>query len=175
MAVKLITWTRDLAILKMARYFGKDKKDEPIVIEAEFDLAELLPKMFPGTVWEDLAEFGKDAFTYLVKQKLMDTGASSIGDTEGKVQGAKRRWTELMEEKWTGERVNATGAAANKKMVASMKETAKAVTLEGLVMKKAMAKFPGQPEFTEDDQKKLDELMLAAAKIAAGEKNEETE
>jgi uncharacterized protein (DUF885 family) len=93
----------------------------------------------------------------------MDTGASEVGQVGGKIQRAKDKYAELLEGKWTGDRVNATGASENKKMLASMKELVKEVSLNGLIMKQAMSKFPGQEPFTEADEKKLQELLEVAA------------
>ena len=64
-------------------------------------------------------------------------------------------------------RSNATGAAEAKRFAEEMKAASEVVSLEGLVMKKAMSKIPGQPAFTEEDEAKLQELFQEAAKLAA--------
>jgi hypothetical protein len=165
MAKKLVKWSLDGSILKLSKMVEGDAKNTPIEIEAEFDMAKLLKVLFVQT-WEAITDAGKQAFVYAIKQKLMDTGASEVGQVGGKIQRAKDKYAELLEGKWTGDRVNATGASENKKMLASMKETSKVVSLEGLIMKKAMAKFPGQESFTEADETKLQELLGVAAKAA---------
>jgi len=163
MAKKLVSWGLTGSVLTMSRYIDRKQfPDEPIVIEAEFELTELLD------VINDNPVFQIQSLAYLAKQKLSDTGASSIGDTDGKVAGAKTRWTELVEGKWTGERVNATGASEERKLAKSVKEVAKVISLEGLVMKKAMSGLPNQPEFTAEDQAKLDEFMVIAVKMLKG-------
>ena len=103
-------------------------------------------------------DFAMQALTYLAKQKLMDSGASNVGDFGGKILAAKNRWKELLEGKWTGERTNATGAAENKKLINNVKSISKVVSLEGLIMKKTL--YPNT--FTPEDEAKLQELMEAA-------------
>jgi hypothetical protein len=163
MAKKLVKWSLDGSILKLSKIVEGDAKNTLIEIEAEFDMAKLLKVLFVQT-WEAITDAGKQAFVYAIKQKLMDTGASEVGQVGGKIQRAKDKYAELLKGKWTGDRVNATGVSENKKMLASMKETSKVVSLEGLIMKKAMAKFPGQESFTEADETKLQELLGVAAK-----------
>lgn len=155
MAKKLVKWTRDENILKISKYAEGTDKNTPIIIEAEFNLEDLQKVMHENVEFELLC------VEYLAKQKLSDSGASAVGDVETKIGGAKKRWEELLEAKWTGERANATGAAENKKLLASVKETAKVVSLEGLIVKKTL--YPGT--FTEEDAAKLQELMEAEVKI----------
>jgi len=62
-------------------------------------------------------------------------------------------------------RQNATGAAENKRIADNMRSTAKTVTLNGLLAKKMLAAQGGEA-FTDDDQKKLDEFLMAMAKDA---------
>jgi len=155
MAKRLITWTLDQTILKASRVV-EDKKAE-VIFTAEFDLIEL---------FKDFAEYTdvqKQLVVYGVKQKLADAGASEIADYDSKIAKAKAKWAELLEGKWTGSRVNATGAAENRKLLNNIKETAKVVSLEGLMLKKAMAKFPGQEAFTEADEAKLQEFLAMVA------------
>jgi len=54
-------------------------------------------------------------------------------------------------------RSNASGSA--KVFENNMKTAAKVVSLEGLMLKKAMSKFPGQEAFTEADKTKLQEFL----------------
>ena len=163
MAKKLVSWGLTESVLTMSRYIDRKQfPDEPIVIEAEFDLMELM------LVIEENPAFQIQSLAYLAKQKLSDTGASSVGDTDGKVAGAKKRWAELLAGKWAGERVNATGAKEERELAKSVKEVAKVISLEGLVMKKAMSGLPNQPIFTEEDQAKLDEFMTVAVEALKG-------
>ena len=57
-------------------------------------------------------------------------------------------------------RSNATG---DKMLAGAVKAASKVVSLEGLVLKKAVAALPGQPEFTETDQEKLEEFLAVVA------------
>lgn len=166
MAAKIVNWVVNEAtnMLQLSKYVAKadkEKQTEPIVIAAEFDLVKLTDKLF-GIDYTKLSDQGKQAFIYLCKQKLMDTGASQVGDFDGKVAGAIRRYEELLEGKWTGERVNATGAAENRKIATTMKETARVVSLEGLIVKKQL--YPDK--FTAEDQEKLNEFLKMAAEQA---------
>ena len=63
-------------------------------------------------------------------------------------------------------RSNATGAAEAKRLASDMGAIAKEVSLQGLVMKQAMAKYPNQPEFTAEDEAKLAELFQEAARLS---------
>jgi hypothetical protein len=158
MGKRLVKWTLDGKMLKLSKHL-EDPKAEAI-IEAEFDLDELILAL------DETEDFKLQAVAYLAKQRMMDTGANEVGEADGKVTAAKKRWAELVEGKWTAERVNATGKSANKKFVAAVTEQAKVISLEGLVMKKAMAGLPGQPVFTEEDAAKLQEFLMVAAKYA---------
>ena len=60
-------------------------------------------------------------------------------------------------------RSNAGAGASAKKFEADIKAQAQIVSLEGLLMKKAISSQPNQPEFTTDDQKKLDEFLMRIA------------
>ena len=57
-------------------------------------------------------------------------------------------------------RANATG---DKMLAGAVKAASKVISLEGLVLKKAVAALPGQPEFTETDQEKLEEFLAVVA------------
>jgi hypothetical protein len=75
----------------------------------------------------------------------------------------KRRELERHINEGTRPRVNTSEATLVKKTVNAMKEAGKAVSLQGLIIKQAMAAIPGNPAFTEDDAKKLAEFMELAA------------
>ena len=159
MAKRLVKWTLDKAILKASKIVEGDAKSTKIEIGAEFDLTKLFPTFL------EMKPVPQQLVVYGVKQKLMDSGASEIANYDGKIKRAKDKFTELIEGKWAGDRVNATGTAANKKVVSDMRQAAQVISLEGLVMKKAMSGKAGFEEFTEADQEKLDELMAAAVKV----------
>jgi len=162
MGKRLVKWTLDGSILKLSKHLEDPKAEAEI--EAEFDLEELM------LAAENATDFRVQCFAYLAKQRMMDTGANEVGDSDGKVVAAKKRWAELTEGKWTAERVNATGKAANKRIASAVSEKAKVISLEGLVMKKAMAGLPGQPEFTAEDAAKLQEFLQVAAKHMTADK-----
>ena len=152
MAQRIVIWTLDGSILKLSKY--TDDKEAALIIEAEFNI-----KDFVDTINKpENSDFTAQALTYLLKQKLMDSGASNVGDFGGKILAAKNRWKELLEGKWTGERTNATGAAENKKLINNVKSISKVISLEGLIMKKTL--YPNT--FTPEDEAKLQELMEAA-------------
>lgn len=152
MAQRIVKWTLDGSILKLSKY--TDDKEAALIIEAEFNI-----KDFVDTINKpENSDFTAQALTYLLKQKLMDSGASNVGDFGGKILAAKNRWKELLEGKWTGERTNATGAAENKKLINNVKSISKVISLEGLIMKKTL--YP--TTFTPEDEAKLQELMAAA-------------
>ena len=155
MAERIVKWTLDGAILKLSKY--TDNKEAAVIIEAEFNLNDLLKVMSD----EKNRDFTMQALTYLAKQKLMDSGASSIGDFGGKILAAKNRWKELLEAQWKGERINATGAAETKRLVKEAKEASKVISLEGLSVKKLL--YPSA--FTAEDEVKLQELIAAAAAV----------
>ena len=152
MAQRIVKWTLDGTILKLSKY--TNDKEAALIIEAEFNI-----KDFVDTINKpENSDFTAQALTYLLKQKLMDSGASNVGDFGGKILAAKNRWKELLEGKWTGERTNATGAAEDKKLVNNVKSISKVISLEGLIMKKTL--YPNT--FTPEDEAKLQELMEAA-------------
>jgi hypothetical protein len=152
MAKRVVKWTLDGMILKLSKAL-EDPKSE-VVIEAEFDLAKLFPSFI------EYSEVQKQLVVYGTKQKLMDSGASDIGDGMTKIQSAKAKWAELLEGKWSGDRVNATGAAENKRIVSEVKEATKVVSLQGLMLKKLV--YPAT--FTEEDEAKLQEFLAEVAK-----------
>ena len=126
--------------------------------QIQFDLTKLdtqILKYYGGKQWiSDQVASIKDESEKLAKMREVYDEAVKAGlqlsDT-GKIQIIGKT------------RANATGATALAKKI---KETSSVVSLEGLVMKKQLAQLPGQPEFTPEDQKKLDEfLKLAAEKL----------
>jgi hypothetical protein len=151
MAKRIVKWSLDNTILKLSKALEDPKATAEIM--AEFDLAKLFPTFTEMTIVQ------RQVVVYGVKQKLMDVGAGEIAEVEGKVQRAKTKFQELLDGKWEGERVNATGAADNKRIVSEVKEAAKAVTLQGLMMKKIA--FPGT--FTTEDEAKLQEFLAVYA------------
>jgi hypothetical protein len=153
MAKRVVKWSLDGTTLKLAKVLEDPNATAEIL--AEFDLLELEKAL------NSSQNLKIQFLAYTAKQKLMDVGASDIGDPDGKVAAAKKKWTELLAGKWAGERVNATGAAENKRIIANVKEASKVVSLEGLIMKKAL-----YPEtFTPEDEAKLTELMIARVEL----------
>ena len=75
----------------------------------------------------------------------------------------KRRELEKHINAGTRPRINASEATVIKKTVTALKEASKAVTLQGLIIKQAMAAIPGNPSFTKEDEAKLAEFMALAA------------
>ena len=75
----------------------------------------------------------------------------------------KRRELEKHINAGTRPRVNASENTITKKTVSALKEASKAVTLQGLIIKQAMAAIPGNPAFTKEDEAKLAEFMAMAA------------
>ena len=76
----------------------------------------------------------------------------------------KRRELERHINAGTRPRANASEATITKKTVSALKEASKAVTLQGLIIKQAMAAIPGNPSFTKEDEAKLAEFMAVAMK-----------
>jgi hypothetical protein len=153
MAKRIVKWTLDGTILKLSKPLDDPKSE--VTIDAEFDVSKLY------TGFAEFNEAQKQLVVYAVKQKLMDSGASDIGNYSGKVQSAKDTFTELLEGKWKGDRVNATGSAENKRIASEIKDIAKVVSLEGLIVKKYT--FPAS--FTAEDEEKLLELMEVKVKM----------
>lgn len=138
---------------------GKQPTDEkePFKPEHEFDLTII----FSGIT--EMTDVQKNLVIYGTKQKLMDVGAGEKADAEAKIANAKAKWDELVAGKWTGERINATGNAENKRLANMVKEASQVVSLEGLVMKKMT--FPDK--FTEADEAKLQEFLREVARLQA--------
>ncbi len=76
----------------------------------------------------------------------------------------KRRELEKHINEGTRPRANASETTITKKTVSALKEASKAVTLQGLIIKQAMAQIPGNPAFTKEDEAKLAEFMAVAMK-----------
>lgn len=150
MAKRIVKWTVDGNVLKLSKVIGSE---EVAVVEAEFDII----KFFPD--FEKFTDVQKQFSMFGLKQKLMDCGAD-VSTLDGKVSSAKTKWQELLDGKWTGERVNGTGAAENKAILANVKTASKEVTLQGLLMKKVA--FPAT--FTPEDEVKLQEFLAVLAK-----------
>ena len=155
MAKRIVKWSLDGTILKLSKPLSDPKSIA--VIEAEFDLVALFPD------FANLTDVQKQLIVYGTKQKLMDTGASDIGDSDGKVKSAKSKWAELLEGKWTGDRINSTGAAENKRIVNEVKTASQVISLQGLLLKKVA--YPDK--FTADDEIKLNEFLVIEAKNAS--------
>ena len=113
---------------------------------------------------------------YGVKQWISDQ-VSAIKDEKDKILGMMEAYNDAaksgIELTPTGKirslgkpRSNATGAAEAKRLASDMGAIAKEVSLQGLVMKQAMAKYPNQPEFTAEDEAKLAELFQEAARLS---------
>ena len=150
MAKRVVKWTLDNVTLSMHKYIGEKGETELIV---GFDL----PLLFPD--FADMTDIQKQIISYGIKQKLMDTGANEIADVEGKTVRAKAKFQELIDGKWSGDRVNATGAVENKRILNDVKALSKEISLTGLLMKKVA--FPAT--FTAEDESKLQELMERAS------------
>jgi uncharacterized protein YdaL len=147
------------SVLQMAKSLEDPKAEAQI--QAEFDLV----KIFPG--FATMSEVQQQTIVYGVKQKLSDKGASAVADLGGKVVQAKANWENLVAGKWTGDRVNSTGASENKKIAAAVKSIlAEGVSLNSLMMKKLT-----KPEtFTPEEETKLQELMAEAVRVNRGKK-----
>lgn len=146
---RIVKWSLDGNVLKISRFIGSEGQTE---IAAEFDLIKLFPDI------DKLNDVQKQLVIFGTKQKLMDTGASEVGDSDGKIKSAKAKWTELLSGKWSGDRVNATGAAENKRIISTVKEITKTISLEGLSIKKVL--YPDT--FTAEDEAKLQDFLKRA-------------
>ena len=151
MSKRIVKWTLDGSILKLSKVIGSN---EVATIEAEFDIIKLFP------LFNDMTDVQKQLIVFATKQKLMDTGASQIGDANGKISSAKTKFDELVAGKWMGDRVNATGAQENKRIVNEVKKATEEVSLNGLLMKKVV--YPDK--FTPEDEAKLQDFLADVAK-----------
>lgn len=154
MAKRIVKWTLDGVVLNLHKYTETENKIELV---QGFDLTNIFEN-FGG-----MDDVQKQCVVNGVKQKLSDSGASNIGDLDGKIASAKETWDNLLNGKWTGDRINSTGASENKKVAGMAKEMSKVVSLEGLMVKKAL--YPST--FTAEDAAKLAELIAYAAQYGA--------
>ena len=149
MAQRILDWAVKGSELVMSKYNGKDVPNEELT---KFDILEV----FPG--FNEMTEVQKFIVEYGFKQKLSD-GGSSVNTADEKVAIAKEKFKMFVDGKLTGVRLNATGAKENKRIAEAVRNTAKVVSLEGLLIKKAT--FPDQ--FTDEDQVKLNEFLVIVA------------
>ena len=173
MAKRLIDWNVNGSILEMGRYIDSDT---PAELLESFDLNLLFPQPknfvpffddgveIPWKGFNSLNKVQQFIFIYGLKQKLADAG-SAEKDALEKSKIARKKFDLFVKGELAGERSNSTGAKAAKAFVANMKETAKTVSLEGLMVKK----LTNAETFTEDDQAKLDEFISLQAKHLAKE------
>ena len=147
MAKRIVKWTVDGSMLKLSKAL---ENNENVKIEAEFDLTKIFP------LFNEMTDVQQQAVTFGIRQKLMDTGASEIGNADGKITSAKKQWEQLLAGKWAGERVNGTGASENKKIATTIKDVRKIATPEQL-MALATLGF----SLSVDEQKLVDEFKSA--------------
>jgi len=150
MAKRLIDWSEENGILTMSKYMGADVPNEKL---ADFELE----KLFPG--FSGFTEVQKFIIVYGVKQKLSDHN-NTEKDLELRAKSVKEKFQDFVDGKLVGTRANGTGATAAKKQVAEFKKASEVVSLEGLNLKKMF--FPDT--FTKEDQEKLNEFLMIAAK-----------
>ena len=148
MKIRLVKWTVDGNVLKVSRIIGTEA-----VIEGEFSLVEIFPN------FNEMTDVQKQLMIYAVKQKLMDCGASEVGNAGGKIANAKKTFADLVAGKWTGERTNSTGAVENKRVLADAKKASQVISLEGLAVKRAL--YPAT--FTKEDEEMFQNFLLDAA------------
>lgn len=144
MAKRLIDWSLEGSILTMGKYIDSETPAEKLV---DFDMEKLFP--FKGAT-----EVQQFIFTYGLKQKLADCG-SAEKDPRAKALLAEEKFQDFLDGKLTAVRSNATGAKENKRIVETLREKSKVVSMEGLIAKQMM--FP--ESFTEENQEKLDEFF----------------
>lgn len=156
MAKRIVKWSLDGSVLKMAKALDDPKATAEVF--AEFDLTKLYP------TFKEMSVVQSQVIVYGIKQKLMDVGASEIAEIGGKVTAAKKKFAELLAGKWEGERINSTGAAENRRVIAEVKKASEAVTLQGLLIKQTL--YP--EKFTEEDKTKLEEFLQVMVKSNAG-------
>ena len=155
MAKRTVKWSLEGCILTVSKIVGEAEGTSHVSetdIASNFDLSRIWPTFAEGT------EVQRHLQVYGVKQILMDTGANDLGDPDTKIQSAKKKFEDLCNGVVRGERVNGTGAAENKKVMGTVKDALKTVTLEGLMLKKMLK----PAEFTAEDAEKLNEFMEIA-------------
>lgn len=154
MAKRIIDWEMKVdGNLVMREYMGGENLGIEI---ARFDLNKLFPK------YKEMNEVQRFVVVYGVKQKLADAGAM-MKTAKEKAETAKEKFADFCEGKV--ERVRVATAKADKATVAKVKDVlnSKVVSLEQLILKKTL-----HPEaFTEEEQVKLNELILASAELEA--------
>ena len=135
-------------------------------------LGDLAIAQFPSgqQIHFDLTKLDSMVLKYYgAKQWLADQVASAKTMTD-KINGMKESYDEAVKYglmlSLTGKvgiigktRANATGAATAKAFETAVRTTSKVVSLEGLLMKKAIAGMPGGEEFTTEDEAKLQEFL----------------
>ena len=161
MAKRIISWDLDKSVLTMGKYIDSETK---ATVLAKFDLAKIFP---------DFLKFNKVktyTIVYGVKQILADCGAmEKVADKKAFL--AKAKFDLFLKGETSDKKVNATGAAENKKAVNSMKAKAEVVSLEGLMAKKLL----DSENFTDKDQAKLNEFISIQAKHLASEAEKKVE
>ena len=147
MAKRLIDWNaKTNGVLELSEYVSGEEYGKML---ETFDLKKIFPQ------YEKLNEVQRFLIIYGTKQKLADAG-SSEKTAEDKAKAAGLKFDELVEGKLQAPRANASQVKENKRIAGKAKEISQVVSLEGLMMKKIA--FPDT--FTEEDQKKLNELMV---------------
>ena len=125
----------------------------------------------------DMTAFDTTIMKYYGMKQWISDQVSAVKDEKDKILGMMEAYNDAaksgIELTPTGKirslgkpRSNATGAAEAKRLASDMGAIAKEVSLQGLVMKQAMAKYPNQPEFTAEDEAKLAELFQEAARLS---------
>jgi hypothetical protein len=161
---QILKWTIDKAILKVSKFIKKedDKELPPVIVLESFDLLKTFPMFL------DYNDLQKQIVIYGHKQKMADKGASekiadfkTIDDcVKAKVGIAKTLWDRFCIGEFGSERINSTGATEERKRGQAVTALAEEVSLNGLIIKKAM--FPDQ--FTAENQVTLDEFMVIKVK-----------
>lgn len=160
MAKRIVKWSLDGSILKMAKALESTAPEGFVnEIMAEFDLIKIYP------TFDSMNDVQQQAIVYGVKQKLADVG-SQIGESAGKVGAAKKQWERFLLGHFDGERVNATGAAENRRVISEVKKAAEVVSLQGLLIKQTL--YP--EKFTEEDKVKLAEFLDVMVKSSGKSK-----
>jgi hypothetical protein len=157
MAKRLINWDLKESTLEMGKYIDAETKAQ--LLES-FDIKKIFPS------FAEFNEVQSFLIVYGLKQKLADCGSAEKSIKE-KVKLAKEKFQDFVDGKITGVRANATGAKENKALASKIKDQAKVVSLEGLIMKRAM--FP--ETFTEEDQEKLNEFLDMQTKHSVKQKS----
>ena len=152
MAKRILSWKNEGCTL----FCGKAGESEVVDWTHTFNLEEI----YPG--FSEFTPVQKYVCFYGMKQVLADCG-SQEKDFQSKMVLAKKKWEDFKAGRVNAERSNGTGAVENKKIASEVKSLMKAVTLEGLLIKKTLN--PGL--FTEEDEVKLQDFMQAAVRLAS--------